>query len=182
MPFSDNQGKDVIREWLRTDRRVAVLDIGPGSGTYGKMVREVQPNNWQLIAIEAWEPYVEEFNLDSIYDEVRISDVRDAPASWVEAFDYVIVGDVIEHMPRADAEKLLLRLTSPGWATNYKVIVSFPVLHLDQGPYAGNHYEVHVDHWTIGDMDVFCAKNGIQVLDKGHGDVLAWYMLEGRKR
>ena len=86
--------------------------------------------------IEAWEPYVEKFQLKERYNNLFIKDARDH-----ENFDYdiVIFGDVLEHMPEKDAVKLWDKMSKQA---RY-AIISIPIIHHPQGPYEGNPYEVH---------------------------------------
>ena len=69
-----------------------VLDIGPGEGIYGKIVRKHSPSTKKLVGVEIWAPYVENFNLRSFYDEVWICDARIYPEF---RYDLVIIGDVL---------------------------------------------------------------------------------------
>ena len=175
MPFSDQEGKDVVRGWLeQIPRSRFVLDVGPGSGTYGKMVREVlEPT--QLMAIEVWAPWVERFHLDEIYDEVTIADIKFVHPDRRSNFDLVIIGDVIEHMQKHEAELILHQLIRD----NRMVIISFPVLHLEQNAYEGNTFETHVDHWSTGQMDEYLGSlDFASVLDKHEGSVLAYYLVQ----
>lgn len=150
MPHSDAQGKDVALGWYRAIAPETVVDVGAGAGTYANLMRQDRGtapwrNRWT--AIEAWEPYVAEYGLDKLYDQVITSDARHL--SWpTYRADLVIAGDVLEHMAREDAKRLLKRIRQG--ATN--LIVSIPVLHLAQGAVNGNPYERHVDHWTASAM------------------------------
>lgn len=178
MPFSDSQGKDVIRGWVKEIQPTTVLDIGPGAGAYSELVTEaLDKRPWQMNAVEIWEPYIEKFNLESKYDEVWVDDIRTIDLNHIECYDLVIMGDVIEHMTKEEAKAVILRLTAKSSFENRNVIISFPVLHLDQGPYEGNPYETHVDHWTYNEMMEFCLNQNIKVAAAGHGDVLAWFWL-----
>ena len=49
-----------------------MLDIGCGSGTYAKMFPDA---HWT--GVEVWEPYVEEFNLKDLYQQLILSDARE---------------------------------------------------------------------------------------------------------
>lgn len=185
MPFSDIQGKDVIKEWIRYYlplHNCSFLDIGPGSGTYADLIREVYldyggDNLGRVIparidAIEAWAPYIEQFSLKEKYDEVIVADVRYVDPICMSCYNAVIVGDVIEHLTKPEARVLLDWLVRG----NDYVIVSFPVLHLKQEAYEGNFFEVHKDHWTYQEMIDFANENQLPVVASGHGDVLAWFL------
>lgn len=167
MPHSDGQGKDVALDWYRQIAPRTVVDIGAGAGTYADLMSRPIQAHWT--AIEAWEPYVDQFALTALYDEVIVSDARRLPWTTYRA-DLVIAGDVLEHMVRDDAKALLRRIRQG--ATN--LIVSIPVLHLPQGDVNGNPYERHVDHWTAGSMRNELDTYGT-VKAEWVGDVLAYF-------
>lgn len=168
MPTSDQQGKDVALDWYRMIRPSTVVDIGAGSGTYARLIRgqDLQAcAHWT--AIEAWEPYIHKYGLETLYDQVLIGDVRHLAWPTFRA-DLVIAGDVLEHMTREQATTVLRRIKQA--AAN--LIVSVPVLHLAQGVVNGNPYETHVDHWTPQAM---AAELGVGILDSWIGDTLAYW-------
>lgn len=166
MPTSDGQGKDVALAWYDRIRPATVVDVGAGCGTYAKLMRRWKEKCiWT--AVEAWEPYVAEFQLDTLYDRVVVADARHL--TWLDyRSDLLIAGDVLEHMTRDDATRLIRRFRYA--AAN--VIVSIPVLHLDQGAVNGNPYERHVDHWTAGDM---AAQLSPGLVESWVGNVLGYF-------
>ncbi|HEY1395024.1 methyltransferase domain-containing protein [Roseateles sp.] len=172
VPYSDGQGKNAALDWYRQIAPATVVDIGAGSGTYAKLMRppgRTWPHDSAFwIAYEAWEPYVGEYGLEDLYDDVRVGDARVYAHYTAFSADLVIAGDVLEHMPRADAQRLIADFKRA--AAN--LIVSIPVLHLDQGAVYGNPYETHVDHWTA---DAMRAELGDGVVAEWVGDVLAYF-------
>lgn len=149
MPTSDAEGKQIPLDWYRQISPQTVIDIGAGCGTYAQLMRDPwkagRPDHW--LAIEAWQPYLAEYPLIDLYDEILVKDAR--RLHWPTfAADLVIAGDVLEHMTRDQAQALLKRIKFA--AAN--LIVSIPVLHLPQGAVNGNPYERHIDHWTAADM------------------------------
>lgn len=140
---NDEFVKRVVLEIIRPD---SILDVGPGMGTYSDLLRPLC-DTWEFVAIEAWAPYIDEFNLTSKYDFVYLRDVR----HHVDfAYDLVIFGDVLEHMSLEDAKKVW-RWTGKqaGWG-----MISVPIIHYPQGEEYGNPYEVHVqDHLTVEDIE-----------------------------
>lgn len=155
MPYSDAQGKDTALAWYEQIRPRTVIDIGAGSGTYARAVRGHSPWKGRWTAVEAWEPYVDQFGLHGLYNAVVVEDARRLTASFYRA-DCVIAADVLEHMTRADAVALLDKIRAH--AAN--LIVSVPVLHLDQEAVNGNPYERHIDHWTADAMRTELGRHG----------------------
>lgn len=176
MPTSHSQGKDVALDWYRQIAPTTVVDVGPGLGTYARLMRQhLRRDHWT--GIEAWQPYIDTYNLTGLYDSVLIADARDVEPETLKA-DLVIFGDVLEHMTQAEARALLDKARDV--AAN--IIVSVPVLHLDQDDVGGNPYERHVEHWTYEQMRDELEAGLVKMW---WGDVLAyfWYSAEvARKR
>ena len=141
MPYSDPDNKAVAAEWLSEIQPVTVLDVGPGAGAYGQIARTISSVG-RVDAVEAWEPYLAEFGLRNLYDNVFVEDVRDRQDF---TYDVVIFGDVLEHMTKEDA----LRIYELARGQAKWILFSIPIIHLPQGAYAGNPFEIHVhDNWT----------------------------------
>jgi len=141
MPYSDPDNKAIAAEWLTEIQPVTVLDVGSGAGAYGQIARTISSVG-RVDAVEAWEPYLAEFGLRNLYDNVFVEDVRDRQDF---TYDVVIFGDVLEHMTKEDALRIyeLARIQAK-W-----ILFSIPIIHLPQGAYAGNPFEIHVhDNWT----------------------------------
>jgi len=120
----------------------SVLDIGPGQGIYGKIVRKYSPATEKLVGVEIWGPYVEQYKIREFYDEVWICDARIYPDF---KYDLVILGDVLEHMTKEEAIALWKKVSKQA---KY-AIISIPIVHYHQGPNNNNPYEVHVkEDWT----------------------------------
>lgn len=167
MPTSDPQGKDWALATYLEIQPATVIDIGPGEGTYAKLMRPHLQAHW--IGIEAWGPYIADYQLNRFYDAVHVADARLVDWSWFAAHaDLVILGDILEHMTTLHARVLLERLK--GFASN--LLVSIPVLHLDQGAVNGNPFERHLDQWTY---EAMLDELQPGVVDTWRGDVLAYY-------
>lgn len=169
MPYSDAEGKDATLAWYREIEPRTVIDVGAGSGTYARLMRGDGPQEGRWTAVEGWEPYVARFGLEDLYDAVVVADARRLVAPFYRA-DLVIAGDVLEHMPRADA----VRLLGKARANAAHLIVSVPVLHLDQGAVYGNPLEEHVDHWSADQMRAELGRSGT-IRGEFVGDVLACF-------
>ena len=140
MPQSSPEGKSWIRDRvvaLGAVQPVSVLDIGPGVGTYAKLL--AGPALRRIVGLEIWEPYVRTYRLHEFYDEVLIGDARKVA---LPAADIVILGDVAEHMTESDAVHLWARCAE---AARLAVYLSIPVVHYPQDEIEGNPHEVHVD-------------------------------------
>lgn len=181
--MSSAEGKSWIRDRVHALGAVApvsVLDIGPGVGTYAKLL--AGPAVSRLVGVEIWAPYVTTYRLAQHYDEVIVGDARevDLPAS-----DVVILGDVAEHMSETDALALWARCAAAG---RQAVYLSIPIVHYPQHAIEDNPHEVHVDEdwshervlarfpgitasWTGSEVGVYERLTGPAGVDAGAGSV-----------
>lgn len=109
-----------------------ILDVGAGCGTYAVLLKP----EYQLDAVEIWDEYIHRFNLHSLYDNVFSVDILNFDFS---DYDYLIFGDVLEHMSVESAQMLLEKINDTG----KRCIVAVPYL-LEQGTCEGNHFETHL--------------------------------------
>jgi predicted TPR repeat methyltransferase len=149
MSYSLTSGKAETLAWFQANETSinTVVDIGPGSGTYVKLIREdakcCVDATW--IGVEIWTKYIEEFKLKERYNQIVNADVR--TVDWSElAPDVVIAGDVLEHMTKEDAVALVDRIL----AVAKTLIVSIPIRHMPQDEHAyENPHEAHIkDDWS----------------------------------
>jgi predicted TPR repeat methyltransferase len=149
MSYSLKSGKAETLAWFQTNEPTikTVVDIGPGSGTYVKLIREdakcCVDATW--IGVEIWKPYIEEFKLEQRYTQVLNQDVRTVDWTALNP-DVVIAGDVLEHMTKQDAVALVDRIL----AVAKTLIVSIPIRHMPQDEHTyPNPHEAHIkDDWS----------------------------------
>lgn len=111
MPVSNDTWKggpsyrSLVLEYIRenTHPNGFVLDVGPGVGTYAKLLHEYQ----NIDAVEIWEPYIEKYGLRVIYRNVYIANIVEFDFEW---YDLVIMGDVLEHLSVEEAEHVLRKI------------------------------------------------------------------------
>lgn len=151
----------------------ALLDVGPGHGKLAVLAREYLNNPPALIdAVEAWPDYVHEFELARLYDTVYVGDattdrwetgyeyrrtaaghlqLHDLPPvdarQRLAAYDVVVMGDVIEHMEKGPARRLVEGI--PG-----AVVINTPVEFFHNGD-GLPPTEAHVSHWGEDDWHDF---------------------------
>lgn len=111
-----------------------ILDVGPGYGTYANLLK---PELTNIDAIEIWEPYIQKFNLHSLYKNIFIGNILDFEK--VRDYDYIIMGDVLEHIDTGNAQRLLTSITNFG----IKCLVAIPYQY-PQGEHDGNMYETYL--------------------------------------
>jgi cyclopropane fatty-acyl-phospholipid synthase-like methyltransferase len=148
MSYSLKSGKAETLAWFQSNQSTikTVVDIGPGSGTYVKLIKEDAQccANATWIGIEIWKPYIEEFNLESRYNQILNQDVRTVDWTVLNP-DVVIAGDVLEHMTKEESQQLV----NTALQHSKYILISIPVKHMPQDAVDGNPFEVHVkDNWT----------------------------------
>lgn len=116
----------------------SILDVGPGAGKWATLLKK---QGRMITGVEIHEPYVNQFNLRSLYDEIIIGDVCEISFLQEEIgafYELVLLGDVLEHLTVEQATDLLERLKVCGIAT--LVLVPFGY---EQGECYGNPHEAH---------------------------------------
>lgn len=146
MADSEPEGKQWILEryYMLARKKLvsSVLDIGPGCGTYSRILRPIDEDiHWT--GVEVWAPYIKEFDLEEKYDHVVVADLRYLDYSRIRRPDCIIAGDVLEHISEEDARRILAELIRLA-----KIIfVSIPIIHMPQGESEGNPYQEHVEYF-----------------------------------
>jgi hypothetical protein len=141
----------LVRDYVLThfDATARVLDVGAGQGKYRLLLR-AYPN---VDGCEIWEPTVEREQLRMLYRQVFVCDFVDLVTStWWDGghYDLVIMGDVLEHMSRANAHVALNRVLDAGVDTVVVVPYTYP-----QDEEDGNVYQRHIqDELTPESMAV----------------------------
>lgn len=163
MPTSSPENQHVISTWFKLIKPKTIIDIGAGEGTYAKLLKK---KNQHWTAIEAWAVYVEQFKLRELYQQIIIADARYIDSKHLKA-DLIIMGDMLEHMKKHEAQQLID--TCKKQAKN--IIISVPMQHLDQEAYEGNWFEEHIDHWHYQEMLDYLGGN----TKAQNGEVVARY-------
>ena len=121
-----------------------VLDIGAGEGKYGHLIRAANLPQPHLTAVE-YEPARKDELLALGYDEVRSISALSLMEHPEETFDFVILGDVIEHFRKSEGQDLLEYL-------NYRckfILIVTPECMPMSSP---NFYEGHNSLWRPQSM------------------------------
>ena len=137
MPYSTTLYKEQVKNHInsRLHESAKILDVGAGAGTYSHLIREKFKN---IDALEIFEPYVERFGLKNLYNKIFIGDINKELLYLIDNYDYIILGDVVEHMGIGDAQSLLSRIHN----LNKMMLVGVPYKY-EQDEWEGNVYEKH---------------------------------------
>jgi hypothetical protein len=134
MPYSYSLFKDEVKKHFikNVQKSVKILDVGAGSGTYALLLGDEYPN---IDAIEIFPNYIHMFNLSDIYKNVIIGDILDFD---FDEYEYLIMGDVLEHFTFVQAKNLLDKIT----AKDKICLVAVPYM-FKQGTEFDNVHETH---------------------------------------
>lgn len=116
------------------DKNKSVLDLGCGHGFYKKLLGDYFTGPWH--AVEIWEPYIKEYELNSLYDKVFNENLLTFD---FEYYDIIIMGDVLEHLTREDGATIIKKLKDK--CEELFVVVPY---NLPQSTVFGNVYETHL--------------------------------------
>lgn len=175
MPSSSKEGKDIIRQWISefyTEVKT-VVDLGVGNGTYHRFFSQksdlLRQSKW--IGVEIWQPYINDFNLTSVYDHIEKEDIRLVDYRKFGNIDLVFAGDVLEHMTKEEAVSLVENLFNNA----KRIIISIPIVHYPQDEVEGNPFEKHVkDDWSHQEM----LETFPQISKHWQGKIIGVYLLE----
>ena len=138
MGFSDPINKPWTQEKIIELKPTTVLDVGAGQGVYLDLIRQGLGAGVIVNAVEVWQPYIDQFDLENRYNKLFAMDVKNMTNF---AYDLVILGDVLEHMSEQSAVELWDRISQQA---KY-AIISIPIIHYHQDAINGNPYEIHVE-------------------------------------
>jgi SAM-dependent methyltransferase len=112
----------------------SVLDIGCGHGHYAKICKDHFIN--KMDGIEIWQPYIDEYKLNNLYKNIYNVNILDFQ---FDHYDFIIMGDVLEHLSREDGTKLIKKL----YPKCHEMLIVVPY-NLPQGAVDDNKYEIHL--------------------------------------
>lgn len=138
-----------------------ILDVGVGFGKWGFLLREYlevcqgryHKKDWEkrIDGVEVFKDYIDDHH-KIFYDKVFKKDILKFP---IEKHDYdlIILGDVIEHLEKKDALKLISKLKR-----HANLIITTPNGKTLQGESFGNKHETHLSGFFPDDFKRFNAK------------------------
>jgi len=155
MPHSSHHALTTVMDAVVRLQPASVLDVGVGYGKWGFLVREAldfmngrHARHEFLVridGIEAFPGYTSPL-YEWVYDDVHYGDVASVSDDLLP-YDLVVIGDVIEHMPKSSGLRLLRSLLKK----SRNVIVATPSEFFEQ-EVLGNPWEQHQSRWVREDF------------------------------
>jgi hypothetical protein len=156
MPTSSRFKKDEIFNHISSvANSLNILDVGPGVGTYGLGLCGLK-----IDAIEVHTPYIKKFNLKDIYVKVYTGDIL---TFNIDTYDYIIMGDVLEHLKASDAKDLIENINNK----KKMCLVAVPFMYSQTKfiKYRGEKMCVESEHHHQADLTIDVMKYRYPSLD-----------------
>jgi len=178
MPSSRPAAIPAIISLLRQIRPGSILDVGIGFGKWGILFREytdilaseAEPARyhragWKVVidGIEGFPRYIGPHQ-QYIYNNIFIGDAM-AVMKGLKAYDFIFVGDVIEHFQKADGAAFIEEALKHA---NRYIILSTPAHETHQGALCENVLETHRSLWCERDF----VRLGNCRVTRAPGDIL----------
>jgi len=144
------------RRWLKRDLAdcESILELGCGSNSPILQIGYGDKTD----AVDIWQPYVTKHKRNKSYRRCWRRDIMamDIPAN---AYDAVVICDVLEHLSRAEVIDSDLFGKIEGCARK-KVIIFTPNGFIENDEVDGDPYQAHISQWKPGDYE----KRGYKVV------------------
>ena len=144
MPWNDPEIQKVMLNHIVKNYKpatIAILDVGPGIGTFGKHLHP----HFYIDCIEIFELYLYKYKLYEKYNNIMWGNIKDF--TKYERYNLVIVGDVFEHMTEEDARTALDNMKKGV----DEIVISLPY-ESQQGEECGNPYEIHIQDYLTPEI------------------------------
>lgn len=130
---------------LEGEKTMTVLDLGCGDGSAVEFLG--LPENFEMIDVDIFEPYLKLAKRRGIYKKLVKADIREFYPK--EKFDIVLASHVLEHLEKNDGLKLIKKIEK---FSKKRVIIACPIGDLPQEEYDNNPFQVHRSSWTVNEM------------------------------
>ena len=137
----------VLRKLVLDGGCDSLLDVGCGEKSpIGNFAAEIR----YRVGVDKHLPSIERSRSAAIHSEYVVADVLEIGSRFpARSFDCVTLLEVVEHLPRAEGEKLLEQCER---IARVKVVVSTPNGFVFQPPTSDNAFQAHVSGWTAEDF------------------------------
>jgi len=157
MPSSDPAAIPSVVRFVKSLQPKTILDLGCGFGKWGFLFREYLEVAKGRYYLKDWEVDITGVDIFSkyivdqhhvFYDRIRVEDVFTFFEHDQTVYDFIMCGDLIEHMHMQEGQALLGLLLTRGKAN----CVVTPAKFVEQGAYLGNEHEIHLTLWAEEDF------------------------------
>ncbi|MCX6563025.1 MAG: class I SAM-dependent methyltransferase [Candidatus Aminicenantes bacterium] len=125
----------------------SLLDVGCGANS---PVRAFSKKIPRVVGVDNFQPSIDKSRAAGIHGEYRKMNVLEMDKKFPpESFDVVVALDLIEHLEKKDALRLIEVMER---LARRKVIIFTPNGFLEQHEFDGNRSQVHISGWEIDEM------------------------------
>lgn len=125
-----------------------LLDVGCGGP--GSVVEHFAHRLRYSVGVDAFAPSIELARERGKHSEYRVMNALSIGEEFGErSFDCVLASDLIEHLTKADGERLIAMMER---IARKRVIIFTPNGFLPQEPYAANVFQLHRSGWQADEM------------------------------
>jgi 2-polyprenyl-3-methyl-5-hydroxy-6-metoxy-1,4-benzoquinol methylase len=155
-------------------RPIRVLDVGPGWGKYGLLIREAADPD---AIIDAIEPHPVWPALNGIYRQIWSDDARFMPSGQQDdddewrgfaSYDLILLIDVIEHFSLRDGYDLLARIPTTMILSTPATLFSTPAQSPELPP-----WEQHRSLWNHHNVVAAVHPRRVTFVENRHDQILA---------
>ncbi len=140
----------------------SILDVGCGRGM-PMMVLKQRMKFKESVGVDLYQPYINECKRRKVHDKYFLCDVRDIPFKD-KSFDVVMCLQVIEHLNKKDALKVVEKLES---LSRKQVIISTPIGKTFHEAVDGNKLQLHKSGFLPEEFE----ERGYKVIKMGRKDI-----------
>lgn len=144
--------------WVIDKRVKTILDVGCGQGLPMQLLKKRYKFD-RIVGVDLFKPYIKECKEKKIHDEYILSDVRKLLFKD-NSFDVVMALQILEHLPKKDAWKLLAKMEK---IAAKQVIIATPIGEMYHPPVDGNELQLHLSDFQPKEFE----KRGYKVLKVG---------------
>jgi len=124
-----------------------ILDLGCG---YNSPLGQIKKKNMHTVGVDIFEKYIKVNKKKNIHDESVCLDILEIDEKYPEkSFDCVLLLDVIEHLEKLDAIKLIGKVEK---IARKKIVIFTPNGFFHQKEYHNNIYQRHRSGWKVKDF------------------------------
>lgn len=149
--------------WLIDKSAKSILDVGCGLGVPMELIKyriKVQYS----VGVDLFKPYIDYLKKRRLHDKYVLVDIREMNFP-LKSFDVVFASDVLEHLPKRDAWKLLKKMEK---IAKKQVIVTTSLGYFFHPAVNNNKLQLHLSGYQPEELE----RRGYKVVKYGRKEIL----------